>query len=114
FDVEHRVDEMFGAQRPDPVLPPKARKKSAVVERVLTVQVELGRPPRANAVFDLQPERMKIVAALLRSERREVFNFEIVRLLQVVVISPNVRAPLRKGRRRQGAQADRRLPARML
>src|SRR5260370_10490921 len=72
--IKHGINEMLALEGTDAVLPTKACEDGAVIEGGLSVEVELGRPPRRGAIFQLDPGGMKVVAAALRAKCREILD----------------------------------------
>src|SRR5690242_18726755 len=95
FHVQDRVNKVFSFERSEAVLPANPRENSAVPQGRLAVEIKLGGPPGRGAVFEFHPIRMKVVAAALRAEGREIFDLEVPRFFKVVVVSYKVRIFLR-------------------
>ena len=93
--VEHGIDEVLALEKTNAVLPAEAGEDGAVVERGLTVEVDLGRPPGGGAVLELGPESMKVVAAALGAEGGEILDLEAAGFLKIVVVGHDVGAFLR-------------------
>ena len=66
--IEDGIYEMLAFEGPETVLETEARKDSVVVERGLTIQIELSRPPSSSPVLQFSPEGVEIVAATLRAK----------------------------------------------
>jgi len=95
FNIEHRIDEMFTVEQAKAILHAKAGEDRAIGKCGLAVEVKLGGPPGGRPIFEFEPEGMKIIAAALGAESGEIFDLEIARLLEIVIISDDVRALLR-------------------
>src|SRR5712691_2722812 len=99
FEIENRVDEVFALQRPQAVLPAKAREDRAVVECGLSIEVQLGSPPGGGTVFKLGPEGVEVVARALGAERREVLYFKAAGFFEIVIIGNEIGPFLSQSRR---------------
>src|SRR5215472_2072413 len=99
LDVEDWIDEVLMLEGTKSILKAYSSEHGAVVKGGLALEINLGGPPAGNAVFELGPERMKVVALALRPEKREILNLQIARLLQIMVVGNDVRALLTSGRR---------------
>src|SRR5260370_33593702 len=75
--IQNGIYEVLAFEGAETVLETEARKNSVVVERGLTIQVELSRPPSSSPVLQFSPEGMEIVATTLRAKSGEVFNLQI-------------------------------------
>ena len=91
FNVQDRVDPVLVFQRPKAVLPLEPGISRAVMKCCLSVQIEFGGPPGRCSILELSPVGMKVVSSALCAERREVFDFEVSRLLKVVIVGDKVR-----------------------
>ena len=82
---------MLVLQGPKAVLPLEPGVCRAVMKGGLGVQIEFGGPPGRGSIFQFGPVGMKVVSSTLGAERREVFDFEVSRLLKVVIVGNKVR-----------------------
>src|SRR5215831_1545699 len=87
---------MLSLEGPQPVFPLEAGINSAVCKRGLEIEVQLSSPPGGRAVLKLRPVGVKVVAGALGAKSREILNLKIPGLLEIVVISYEVR-PLLSG-----------------
>ena len=62
------IDPVLAQQRPKAILPAVACEGSAIAKRELVVEIKLGRLPRLDAIFDLNPRRNKVIPAFLSHE----------------------------------------------
>src|SRR5205823_13418561 len=69
----------------------------AVAKSSLSVEIQLGGPPSRSPVFELRPEGVKVVPAALRAIRREILDFEVSRLFQIVAVRNEVGALMSLG-----------------
>src|SRR5262245_61063636 len=64
FDVQDRIDSVRLQERPKPILKSKAGKHTALMLRMLPIEVEFCRPPSPHSVFEFiqgAQERVEIV-----------------------------------------------------
>src|SRR5260370_40969422 len=66
--IKDGIYEVLAFEGAETVLETEARKNGVVVERSLTVQVQLGCPPSSSPVLQFSPEGVEIVAATLRAK----------------------------------------------
>src|SRR5579859_7089194 len=99
--VQDRVDEMLAPKRPEPVLPANPGENRAVSKGRLAIEVKLGGPPCGRPVFELHPIGMKVVAAALRAEGREILNLQVPRFLKVVIVGHKVGILLSRSEKRK-------------
>jgi len=97
LEVEHGIDEVLALEKTYAILDAEAGEDRAVSEGGLAVEVEFRGPPGGRAIFEFSPERVEVVAAALRAEGREVFDFEVAGFFQVVIVGDDVRTLLRGG-----------------
>ena len=65
LNIKDWIDEVLVLKRPKTVFPAYAREKRAVAKSGLAIQIKLGGPPSCSAVFQLGPEGMEVIAAML-------------------------------------------------
>jgi len=97
FDVDQWIDEMFPLEHAEAIFPAKAGEERAVVKRGLRVDVEFRGPPGLGAILELHPKSMEVAGGALRTKRGEIFNIQISRLFEVVIIGHDVRTLLGAG-----------------
>jgi len=68
FDVKGGIDPVLAHQQPKAILPAVACEESAIAKWGLGVEIRLGRLPRLDAIFDLDPRSNKLIRALLSRE----------------------------------------------
>ena len=85
---------MFDLEGAETVFPTIAGEERAVVERGLSVQIELGGPPCRGAVLELDPVGMEIIAPALRPEGREIFYLKVSGLFEMVIVRDDIRTLL--------------------
>jgi hypothetical protein len=107
FDVEDRVDEVFALKHAEAIFQAEAGEDGAIAECSLAVEVELSGPPGGCTIFELSPEGVKVIAATLRAEGREVLNLEAAGFLQVVIVGDDVGTLLRSSGERECADEKR-------
>src|SRR6476646_5992331 len=90
FQVEDGIDEMLAFQDAEPIFPAEARKYSGIAKSGLAIQVELGGPPGCGTILELHPIGVEVVAAALGAEGGEIFDFEVPRLLEKMVVGHEV------------------------
>ena len=90
LDVKHGVDEVFPHQRAEAVFEAEACEESRFLRGGLRVEIEFGRPPGANAVFELTGCGAVAVAVGGLGEGGFGLDFEISGLLKVVGIGDEV------------------------
>src|SRR5271157_1591916 len=91
LDIDHGIDEMLALERTEAVFPAKTGEKGAVVKGCLPVKIKLGRPPGGGAVLEFNPEGMEAIARALRTSRGEILHLEVSGLLEVMIVSHDVR-----------------------
>ncbi len=99
FDINHRIDEMLMFERTKPIFPAEPGKKRAVVKGGLAIEIKLRCPPRSSAVLQLNPRSVKVIPAMLGAESRKVFDLQIARFFEVMVVGDKVGAFLAPGAR---------------
>src|ERR1700730_4574006 len=97
LNVDHRIDEMFSLEYAEAIFPAKAREKSAVVKGGLRVEIEFRGPPGRGAILEFHPKSMEVACASLRAERRKIFDIQIPRLFEVVIVGHDIRTFLGVG-----------------
>ena len=97
FDIKDGINEVLLFERTHAILPAKACENRAVAKSSLSVEIQLGGPPSRSPVFELRPEGVKVVPAALGTIRREILDFEVSRLFQIVVVRNEVGALLSLG-----------------
>ena len=90
LDVDDWIDEVLVLERPNAIFPAKAGKEAAIVKSSLSVEIELGRIPCRDTVFELDPVGMKVVAGPLCPKCGEVLDLEMPRFFEVMVVSHDV------------------------
>src|SRR5207302_8195681 len=95
-DVQHGVDRVFTFERTKAVLPAPAGEAGAVAMRRDALEIQLGGPPAADAVFHFEPRR--VIGA--RSVSRQTAgagesDFEVAGFFEIVVVGDEVRTLLR-------------------
>src|SRR5712672_3699523 len=92
LNVKDWIDDVFVPKRTKTVFPAYAGEKCAVAKSGLAIQVKFGGPPSRSAVFQLGPESMKVIAAMLGPESRKVFDLKIAGLFQIVIVGNKIGA----------------------
>src|SRR5260370_38248220 len=75
--IQNGIYEVLVFEGAETVLETQARKNSVVVERGLTIQVELSRAPSSSAVLQLSPVGMEIVSTQQRLKSLEGVDHQI-------------------------------------
>src|SRR5712671_1394041 len=92
LNIKDWIDEVFVLKRTKTVFPAYAGEKCAVAKSGLAIQIKLGGPPGRGAVFQLGPEGMKVIAAMLGPESRKVFDLKVAGLFQIVIVGNKIGA----------------------
>src|SRR5579883_1861227 len=96
---------VLSLQRTEPVLNPPAREHGAVPDCALPLEVEFRSPPPGHAVFQLQVRRDVGLLPVAGNPRScEDLEFQVPRLLQVMIVGDEVRALL--GTQERGCSQD--------
>ena len=109
LDVEDRVDDVVAHERADAVLDAEAGKDGRILRGGLAIEIELGGPPGADAVFEFQGGGAVVGAAVGAGQGGFGFDFEVAGLLQVVGVGDEVGLLLGAGSRGEQAR-DRQKP----
>src|SRR5215471_609387 len=64
LEIQHGIDPMLSGQKPEAVLPPIARKQSALSTCGLPIKVQLARPPAPHAVFKFSGSSEKPITTI--------------------------------------------------
>src|SRR5712671_1952022 len=68
LNIKDWIDDVFVLKRAKTILPAYAGEECAVAKSGLAIQVKFGGPPSRSAVFQLGPESMEIITAMLGPE----------------------------------------------
>src|SRR5215831_18780204 len=101
LEVENGVDDVLRLQQANTIFPAEAGEDCAVVESALAVEIELSGPPGGGSVFEFGPVGDEVSSAALCTESGEVFDLEVARFFQVMIIGDEVWAFLSRSERRK-------------
>src|SRR4029079_2492194 len=91
FDIQHWIDLVWLEEKAKPILKAKAGVKTAFVPGVLPIEVEFCSPPFSHSVLEFSESPGERVNAWIPSYHDIRSNFQLIHLLQVVIVGNEVR-----------------------
>src|SRR6266705_2642240 len=104
--IENRIDAVLAKQQAKTVLKPEAGQQSAIMQRVLAVDIELRRPPAFGSVFEFGPITNERVDTSCPSDHRIGGDFQVTRFFHVVVVGDKVGPFLGETRRGNNSESE--------